>query len=102
MVSNGPDANEEARAHVRAYYSGHWRLIADAAAAATYDARSFLALAYAGIGDKEKALEQARPGVADDEKDAVDQSQSPKPIARQVLAQFGEVDAAIADRSAPA
>ena len=58
-------------------------------------ARSFLALAYAGIGDKSNALEQARQGVADNENNALI-----KPIVEtyraRVLAQLGEVDAAIA------
>ena len=58
-------------------------------------ARSFLALAYAGTGDKSNALEQARQGVADYDNDAVI-----KPIVEtyraRVLAQLGEVDAAIA------
>ena len=68
---------------------------ADAAAGATYDARSLLALAYAGIGDKEKALEQANQAVVEYESDAVN-----KPIAEgyraQIQARFGEIDGAIA------
>src|SRR5437763_9117657 len=56
---------------------------------------STLALAYAGLGDKEKALEQATQGVKDYETDAVN-----KPGAEIVLAQiqvrFGQTDAAIA------
>jgi serine/threonine protein kinase/Tfp pilus assembly protein PilF len=59
------------------------------------NARAFLALAYAGIGDKQSALEQANQGVADYENDAVI-----KPLAEiyraRVLAQLGELDAAIA------
>ena len=47
---------------------------ADAAAGATYDARSLLALAYAGIGDKEKALEQANQAVAEYDNDAVNKA----------------------------
>jgi len=54
----------------------------------------FLALAYAGLGDKEKALEQAKRAVADYDTDAV-----AKPNAEAVLAQiqarFGDVDSAI-------
>ena len=58
-------------------------------------ARSFLALAYAGTGDKSDALEQASQGVTDYDNDAVI-----KPLVEtyraRVLAQLGEVDAAIA------
>ena len=58
-------------------------------------ARSFLALAYAGLGDKANALEQAKQGLADYENDAVI-----KPIVEtyraRVLTQLGEIDAAIA------
>jgi TolB-like protein/Tfp pilus assembly protein PilF len=54
-----------------------------------------LALAYAGLGDKEKALQQATQAVKDYETDAVN-----KPGAEIVLAQiqarFGQTDAAIA------
>jgi serine/threonine protein kinase/predicted Zn-dependent protease len=57
-------------------------------------ARLFLALAYAGIGDKANALEQAWQGVADYDNDAL-----MKPLAEtyraRVLAQLGDVDAAI-------
>jgi serine/threonine protein kinase len=57
-------------------------------------ARLFLALAYAGIGDKANALEQARQGVADYDNDALI-----KPLAEtyraRVLAQLGDVDAAV-------
>ena len=67
---------------------------AGAAQGVTYDGRSMLALAYAGIGEKEKALEQANRAVADYENDAVN-----KTIAEiyraQIQARFGEVDAAI-------
>jgi hypothetical protein len=56
---------------------------------------STLALAYAGLGDKEKALQQAAQAVKDYETDAVN-----KPGAEIVLAQiqarFGQADAAIA------
>jgi TolB-like protein/Flp pilus assembly protein TadD len=55
----------------------------------------FLALAYAGLGDKEKALEQAKRAVSDYATDAV-----AKPGAEVVLAQiqarFGDLDSAIA------
>ena len=54
-----------------------------------------LALAYAGVGDREKALHQAKQAVSDYATDAV-----VKPNAEAVLAQiqarFGETDAAIA------
>jgi serine/threonine protein kinase/Tfp pilus assembly protein PilF len=57
-------------------------------------ARLYLAAAYAGLGDKSNAHEQARRGVADYENDALF-----KPIAEafraKALAQLGEVDAAI-------
>ena len=57
-------------------------------------ARLFLALAYAGIGEKANALEQAWQGVADYDNDAL-----MKPLAEtyraRVLAQLGDVDAAI-------
>jgi TolB-like protein/Tfp pilus assembly protein PilF len=56
---------------------------------------STLALAYAGLGEKEKALAQARQAVADYDTDAVN-----KPAAEVVLAQiqahFGDLDSAIA------
>jgi TolB-like protein/Tfp pilus assembly protein PilF len=56
---------------------------------------SILALAYAGLGQKQKALEQAQRAVRDYETDAVN-----KPTAQAVLAQiqalFGDHDAAIA------
>jgi adenylate cyclase len=50
-----------------------------------------LALAYAGLGDKEKALEQARRAVADYETDAV-----AKPALAQIQARFGDFDSVIA------
>ena len=57
-------------------------------------ARLFLALAYAGIGDKTNALGQAWQGVADYENDALI-----KPLAEtyraRVLAQLGDADAAM-------
>ncbi|MGC2625257.1 MAG: tetratricopeptide repeat protein, partial [Candidatus Udaeobacter sp.] len=56
---------------------------------------STLALAYAGLGEKEKALQQASQAVKDYETDAVN-----KPAAEIVLAQiqahFGDLDSAIA------
>jgi TolB-like protein/Tfp pilus assembly protein PilF len=56
--------------------------------------RQYLAAAYAGLGDKSNAHEQARLGVAEYEGDAL-----LKPIAEgfraRALAQLGEVDAAI-------
>jgi tetratricopeptide (TPR) repeat protein len=56
---------------------------------------NILALAYAGLGEKNKALEQARQAVKDYDNDAVN-----KPLAETALAQiqahFGDVDAAIA------
>jgi serine/threonine-protein kinase len=55
---------------------------------------STLALAYAGLGEKEKALQQATQAVKDYETDAVN-----KPAAEIVLAQiqarFGQTDTAI-------
>ena len=68
---------------------------AGAAAGMTYDARSMLALAYAGIGDKAKALEQANQAVADYDKDAVNKAVAENYRA-QIQARFGDVDAAIA------
>jgi TolB-like protein/Tfp pilus assembly protein PilF len=57
-------------------------------------AHSFLAMAYAGIGEKQKSLEEASQAVADNENDAVI-----GPITQanraKVLAQVGELDAAI-------
>jgi tetratricopeptide (TPR) repeat protein len=57
-------------------------------------ARFYLAAAYAGVGDKSNAHEQARQGVAQYENDALF-----KPIAEafqaKALAHLGEVDAAI-------
>jgi tetratricopeptide (TPR) repeat protein len=58
--------------------------------------RSFLALAYAGIGDKENALEQARLGVEDEANDAIIKPNAEANRAT-VLAQLGEVDAAMAE-----
>jgi tetratricopeptide (TPR) repeat protein len=84
---------EEARATFQ-------RLIRSMAPGAGYviqprsETRSFLAMAYAGVGDKSNALEQASQAVADNANDAVI-----GPIAEanraKVFAQLGEVDAAI-------
>jgi len=55
----------------------------------------YLALAYAGLGEKDKALEQAREAIADYASDALS-----KPLAEMYLAiiqaQFGDLDSAIA------
>jgi tetratricopeptide (TPR) repeat protein len=55
----------------------------------------YLAFAYAGLGEKDKALEQARQAVADYSSDALS-----KPFAETTLAivqaQFGDIDSAIA------
>ena len=56
---------------------------------------STLALAYAGLGEKEKALEQAKRGVTDYDNDAVNKPGAETVLA-QVQARFGEVDSAIA------
>ena len=56
---------------------------------------SYLALAYAGLGDKENALRQAERGVALAAKDAVNKPQAEAYLA-QVQGVFGENDAAIA------
>jgi TolB-like protein/Flp pilus assembly protein TadD len=55
----------------------------------------FLALAYAGLGDKEKALEQAKRAVADYDSDAVAKPNAEATLA-QIQARFGDVDSAIA------
>jgi TolB-like protein/Flp pilus assembly protein TadD len=54
-----------------------------------------LALAYAGLGDKEKALEQAQRAVKDYETDAVNKPWSETTLA-QIQARFGDHDPAIA------
>jgi TolB-like protein/class 3 adenylate cyclase/Tfp pilus assembly protein PilF len=54
-----------------------------------------LALAYAGLGDKEKALDQAQRAVKDYDTDAVNKPWSLTTLA-QVQARFGDHDAAIA------
>jgi tetratricopeptide (TPR) repeat protein len=58
------------------------------------ETRSLLAMAYAGIGDKQKSLEEASRAVADNENDAVIGPITEANRAR-VLAQVGELDAAI-------
>ena len=62
------------------------------------DARNlpcYLALVYAGLGEKEKALEQARHAISDYDNDAL-----VKPFAETSLAiiqaQTGDIDSAIA------
>ncbi len=56
---------------------------------------STLAMAYAGLGEKQKALDQARQAIKDYETDSVN-----KPLAEialaQIQAQFGDLDSAIA------
>ena len=54
-----------------------------------------LALAYAGLGDKEKALQQAAQAVKDYDGDAVNQPQNEVVLA-QIQARFGDIDSAIA------
>jgi tetratricopeptide (TPR) repeat protein len=54
-----------------------------------------LALAYAGLGEKEKALEQAKRAVKDYDGDAVNKPWAETALA-QVQAHFGDHDAAIA------
>jgi tetratricopeptide (TPR) repeat protein len=66
--------------------------------AAPVDARmlpSYLAMAYAGLGEKEKALEQARSAVAAYKNDILSAAQT-ESILAQVEAQVGDEDAAIA------
>jgi tetratricopeptide (TPR) repeat protein len=53
------------------------------------------ALAYAGLGEKEKALEQAHRAMKDYETDAVSRAQT-KVVAAKIQAQLGDRDAAIA------
>ena len=53
-----------------------------------------LALAYAGLGDKEKALEQARRAVKDYDNDAVNKPQAETVLA-QIQTRFGDFDSAI-------
>jgi TolB-like protein len=56
---------------------------------------SVLAQAYAGLNEKEKALQQAAQGVKDYDGDAVNQPQAKVPLA-QIQARFGNHDSAIA------
>jgi serine/threonine protein kinase len=56
--------------------------------------RSLLALAYAGIGDRAKALQQVNQAVADYETDVIDKAIAEVDRAK-IQARFGEVDAAI-------
>jgi TolB-like protein/Flp pilus assembly protein TadD len=56
---------------------------------------STLALAYAGLGEKEKALEQAQRALKDYDNDAVNKPSAEKALA-QIQARFGNHDAAIA------
>ncbi len=55
----------------------------------------YLALAYAGLGEKEKALEQARRAVEDYRDDAVDRPYAEWTLA-QIQARFGDTDSAMA------
>jgi TolB-like protein len=54
-----------------------------------------LALAYAGLGEKDKALEQAQRAVKDYDNDAVNKPQTETVLA-QIQARFGDHDSAIA------
>ncbi|MGI0018108.1 MAG: tetratricopeptide repeat protein, partial [Nitrosotalea sp.] len=54
-----------------------------------------LALAYAGLGDKDKALEQAKRAVADYATDAI-QKPNAETVLAQIQARFGDADSAIA------
>jgi hypothetical protein len=54
-----------------------------------------LALSYAGLGEKEKALAQAREAVTNYQDDAIDKPQAEIVLA-QVEAHVGQIDAAIA------
>jgi TolB-like protein len=56
---------------------------------------STLALAYAGLGEKEKALEQAQRAVKDYDNDAVNKPGAETALA-QIQAHFGDLDSAIA------
>jgi tetratricopeptide (TPR) repeat protein len=55
---------------------------------------STLAQAYAGLGEKEKALQQAAQAVKDYDGDAVNQPQNEVVLA-QIQARFGDIDSAI-------
>ena len=59
------------------------------------ETRSMLALAYAGLGDKTNALEQARQAVADFDKDAYVKPRTERYLA-EVQARCGDIDEAIA------
>ena len=59
------------------------------------ETRSMLALAYAGLGDKQEALEQAHQAVADFANDAYVKPRAERELAA-VQAQCGDIDAAIA------
>jgi len=56
---------------------------------------SYLALTYAGLGEKENALEQARQAVADYENDAIVKPAAEVALA-EIQARFGDLDSAIA------
>jgi tetratricopeptide (TPR) repeat protein len=56
---------------------------------------SVLAQAYAGLGEKEKALQQAAQAVKDYDGDAVNQPPAEAVLA-QIQARFGDIDSAIA------
>jgi tetratricopeptide (TPR) repeat protein len=58
-------------------------------------APEFVALTYAGLGDKENALAQAKQAVADYKGDAVNLPPAETALA-QIQARFGDIDAAIA------
>jgi len=56
---------------------------------------SILAQAYAGLNEKENALQQAGQAVKDYDGDAINQPQAKVPLA-QIQARFGDIDSAIA------
>jgi TolB-like protein len=56
---------------------------------------SILAQAYAGLNEKENALQQASQAVKDYDGDAINQPQAEVPLA-QIQARFGDIDSAIA------
>ena len=58
------------------------------------DVRSQLALAYAGLGDKQNALQQAQQAVADFDNDAVIKPMVERQLA-EIEARFGDADSAI-------
>jgi TolB-like protein/cytochrome c-type biogenesis protein CcmH/NrfG len=55
-----------------------------------------LALAYAGLGEKEKALQQAQQAVKDYESDAIIKPLDALPTLAQIQAHFGDAESAIA------